>query len=103
MFGRITEPMSINPSLPFFRVMKTRLLALLALSAVTSSAFAADAKLEKAVFGAGCFWCVEAFFEQQPGVTDVVSGYAGGEESNPTYEQVSAGRTSHAEVVEVTF
>ena len=58
---------------------------------------------EKAVFGAGCFWCVEAFFEQHPGVTEVISGYAGGSEKNPTYKQVSAGETSHAEVVEITF
>jgi len=58
---------------------------------------------ETAVFGAGCFWCVEAFFEQQPGVTNVVSGYAGGKEENPTYEQVSAKKTGHAEVVQVTF
>lgn len=71
--------------------------------ALGANAFAQEAKLEKAVFGAGCFWCVEAFFEQQPGVTSVVSGYAGGEEQNPTYAQVSGGRTSHAEVVEVTF
>ena len=71
--------------------------------ALGANAFAQEAKLEKAVFGAGCFWCVEAFFEQQPGVTGVVSGYAGGEEQNPTYAQVGGGRTSHAEVVEVTF
>ncbi len=72
----------------------------LALLAVAS---AQEPKLEKAVFGAGCFWCVEAFFEQQPGVTDVVSGYAGGTEKNPTYEQVGGGRSAHAEVVQVTF
>lgn len=58
---------------------------------------------EKAVFGAGCFWCVEAVYEAQPGVVTVVSGYAGGKEPNPTYDQVSSGRTSHAEVVEVEF
>ena len=61
------------------------------------------AQTETAVFGAGCFWCVEAFYEQQPGVKNVVSGYAGGKEANPNYEQVSAGRTGHAEVVEVEF
>lgn len=66
-----------------------------------SEAHAAD--LDKAVFGAGCFWCVEAIYEQQPGVTDVVSGYAGGTKENPTYEEVSSGLTGHAEVVEVTF
>jgi peptide-methionine (S)-S-oxide reductase len=58
---------------------------------------------ETAVFGAGCFWCVEAFYEQQPGVTNVVSGYAGGPEANPNYKEVSAGRTGHAEVVQVEF
>jgi len=74
------------------------------LSLASSAAVSAQvAKLESAVFGAGCFWCVEAFFEQQPGVTNVVSGYAGSDEKNPTYEQVSAGRTRHAEVVQVTF
>ena len=76
------------------------LIFFLALVAVVS---AQEPKLEKAVFGAGCFWCVEAFFEQQPGVTDVVSGYAGGNEKNPTYEQVGGGRSGHAEVVQVTF
>ncbi len=63
----------------------------------------ASAATETAVFGAGCFWCVEAFFEQQPGVTNVVSGYAGGSEANPNYKQVSAGATSHAEVVQIEF
>jgi peptide-methionine (S)-S-oxide reductase len=58
---------------------------------------------EKATLGAGCFWCVEAIYEQFPGVLDVVSGYAGGNEPDPSYKQVSAGRTSHAEVVQITF
>lgn len=66
-------------------------------------ASAQDAASQKAVFGAGCFWCVEAFFEQQPGVIDVISGYAGGDEVNPTYQQVGAGKTGHAEAVQVTF
>jgi peptide-methionine (S)-S-oxide reductase len=56
-----------------------------------------------AVFAGGCFWCEEATFEGLPGVTSVVSGYAGGTQPNPTYEQVSSGRTGHAESVEVTF
>lgn len=63
----------------------------------------APAATETAVFGAGCFWCVEAFYEQQPGVTNVISGYAGGTEDNPNYKQVSAGSTGHAEVVQVEF
>jgi peptide-methionine (S)-S-oxide reductase len=57
----------------------------------------------KAVFAGGCFWCEEATFEGLPGVTSVVSGYAGGAQANPTYEEVSSGRTGHAESVEVTF
>ena len=67
------------------------------------SPFARAAEPQTAVLGAGCFWCVEAVYEQQPGVTDVVSGYAGGTEKNPTYKDVSYGRTTHAEVVQITF
>lgn len=59
--------------------------------------------LSKAYFASGCFWCVEAIFEDVKGVTEVISGYAGGEEKNPTYEQVSAGLTSHAEAVEIYY
>ena len=58
---------------------------------------------EQATLGGGCFWCVEAVFEQLKGVESVVSGYAGGHVPNPTYEQVCGKRTGHAEVVRVTF
>ncbi len=58
---------------------------------------------QKAVFAAGCFWCVETVFEHLEGVSAVVSGYAGGSAETANYEQVSAGRTAHAEVVEVTY
>ena len=59
--------------------------------------------MEKALFGAGCFWGVEDFFRQVPGVSAAVSGYAGGTTDNPSYRQVCGGDTYHAEVVEVTF
>ncbi|MBP1681380.1 MAG: peptide methionine sulfoxide reductase MsrA [Proteobacteria bacterium] len=60
-------------------------------------------KQEVATFGGGCFWCLEAVFEETRGVLDVVNGYAGGEIQNPTYEQVCSGTTGHAEVVQITF
>jgi peptide-methionine (S)-S-oxide reductase len=58
---------------------------------------------EKAVFGAGCFWCSEAAFSMVKGVTSVIPGYAGGHKADPTYEKVSAGNTGHIEVAEVTY
>jgi peptide-methionine (S)-S-oxide reductase len=59
--------------------------------------------LEKATFGAGCFWCAEAMFHRLKGVESVVSGYSGGRVKNPTYEEVCSGSTGHAEVVQVTY
>lgn len=60
-------------------------------------------ELATAIFSGGCFWCVEADFEKLPGVVKVVSGYTGGHVGNPTYEQVSAGGTGHAEAVRITY
>lgn len=68
-----------------------------------SPAFAAEAPQNRAIFAGGCFWCMHAEFEKLPGVTKVVSGYTGGTVDNPTYEQVSTGRTGHIEAVEITF
>lgn len=59
--------------------------------------------LETATLGAGCFWCVEAVFDDLKGVADVVSGYSGGRRENPTYQQVCTGATGHAEVVQIKF
>lgn len=62
-----------------------------------------EKKMEKATFGGGCFWCVEAVLQRVEGVEKVESGYAGGQTKNPTYQSISSGRTGHAEVVQVTF
>ena len=56
-----------------------------------------------ATFAGGCFWCVEADFDKVPGVISTISGYMGGKTANPTYKQVSAGGTGHAEVVQITY
>ena len=68
-----------------------------------STAGANNGKPEVAVLAGGCFWCLEAVYDQVSGVTDVVSGYAGGHSPKPTYEQVCSGNTGHAEVVRITF
>ncbi len=59
--------------------------------------------METAVFAGGCFWCLEAVFQQVHGVSKVISGYAGGALANPTYGQVGGGRSGHAEVVKLEF
>jgi len=58
---------------------------------------------ETIILGGGCFWCMEGVFQLVKGVEKVVSGYAGGEVSNPTYQQVCSGETGHAEVVKITY
>lgn len=62
-----------------------------------------EKNLETATLAAGCFWCVEAVFDDLQGVTDVVSGYSGGHTENPTYQQVCSETTGHAEVVQIQF
>jgi len=63
----------------------------------------ASPEIETATLGGGCFWCVEAVYQEVPGVRELVSGYAGGHAANPTYEAVCTGSTGHAEVVQVRF
>lgn len=58
---------------------------------------------EQAIFGAGCFWCVEAVFERLEGVSDVRAGYTGGKAENPTYEEVCSGQTGHVEAIQIDF
>src|SRR5260370_41434655 len=67
-----------------------------------AAAMAADG-LATATFAGGCFWCMEPAFDKLDGVRSVVSGYTGGATEKPTYEQVSAGTTGHAQAVEITY
>ncbi|MDD5455251.1 MAG: peptide-methionine (S)-S-oxide reductase MsrA [Candidatus Ratteibacteria bacterium] len=62
-----------------------------------------DTKFQKATFAGGCFWCMEPAFELKEGVIDVQAGYMGGTRKNPTYEEVSSGKTGHREVVQITY
>lgn len=66
-------------------------------------AFGARDNLQKATFAGGCFWCMESPFDKLPGVVSVTVGYAGGTKVNPTYEEVSAGKTGHAESVQIVY
>ena len=81
--------------------------ALLVLLSVSTNSATGQAtgsgNLAKATFAGGCFWCMEEAFEEVPGVVSVTSGYIGGQVANPSYEQVSAGKTGHAEAIEVLY
>ena len=85
--------------------MKAVIFGLLALPLTLLAADTVKAadKLEKATFAGGCFWCMEHPFDALPGVVSVTSGYTGGWQKNPTYKEVSAGGTGHAESVQVVF
>ncbi len=85
--------------------MRRLLFSLIAAAAIAGAAAAQPAPPERAVatFAGGCFWCVESDFDHVPGVLETISGYTGGKVANPTYSQVSAGGTGHAESVEVVY
>ncbi len=87
---------------PFPAKVKFIRFSLVLVTAVTLSGLA-QAKTDSIVLGGGCFWCLDASYKLLPGVTHVTCGYAGGTVKNPTYEQVSAHNTGHAEVVKVEF
>ena len=57
----------------------------------------------KITFGGGCFWCLETIFDRSEGVTEVISGYSGGHQANPTYKEVCSEETGHAEVIQITY
>ena len=84
------------------RMLIAALSALTLLAAPTSAQEPAQG-LAVATFGSGCFWCTESDFDKVEGVVKTISGYMGGLTRNPTYDQVSSGRTGHAEVVQVTY
>lgn len=83
------------------------MIALLVALGAFSPAFAAqekeEARMDTITLGGGCFWCIEAVFEELKGVSRVESGYAGGQTADPDYESVCSGSTGHAEVVQVTY
>jgi peptide-methionine (S)-S-oxide reductase len=71
--------------------------------AASASAASQSAATAKATFAGGCFWCMEPPYDELDGVLSTISGYMGGKTKNPTYEEVSSGRTGHAEVVQITY
>ncbi|MCY4514700.1 MAG: peptide-methionine (S)-S-oxide reductase MsrA [Candidatus Tectomicrobia bacterium] len=86
-----------------YGLMPALVLAAALLAVVATHAVAEEPGQAKATFAGGCFWCVEEAFEKVPGVLSAVSGYTDGHVDNPSYKQVTSGRTGHTEAVEVIF
>ena len=78
-------------------------LLLLPMAGTSDDTPAKNSQSASALFAGGCFWCMEADFEKLDGVSEVVSGYIGGNEQSPTYKQVASGRTSHVEAVRIDY
>ena len=111
------EPYHLRNCRQWRTVMKpltrsTYIILALILACITVRTVSAESKkpaaspsgtLEKAIFAGGCFWCMEAPFDPLPGVVSVTSGYTGGKKRNPTYKEVSAGDTGHAEAVQIVY
>ena len=91
---------SALPAALLSALLSALLAALLSLTLLPAAVAQTTAK---ATFAGGCFWCVESDFDKVPGVISTTSGYTGGKTANPTYEQVSAKKTGHAEVVEIVY
>jgi peptide-methionine (S)-S-oxide reductase len=87
----------VGHRLPLIAILFLLLLALVQAQSMKTN------KTELATLGGGCFWCTEAIYQMLPGVKSAVSGYAGGDEPNPTYREVCSGKTGHAEVIQVEF
>ena len=86
------------------KLMKVLSLTLFTVLLSVSNLYSQDKpQLQTAVFGAGCFWCVEAVFQELKGVQSVESGYTGGSYANPTYKEVSTGKSGHAEVARIVY
>lgn len=84
--------------------MKMLIIGIMGMSVILiSTSVMAAANYEKATFAGGCFWCMEHPFDEIPGIISVISGYTGGHKKDPTYEEVSAGGTGHAEAVQVVY
>lgn len=94
--------MARSPQSRFLTATRAWVLALLACAGI-QAADASAASRAQAVFGGGCFWCIDAAFRAVDGVSAVEAGYAGGTADHPTYQQVCSGDTGHAEVVRVTY
>jgi len=103
------KPLCLNLTFITATCLRTNMKAIIMLSLLVLAGCAQEAVkmdtegLEVATFAGGCFWCVESAFDKLPDVEEAVSGYTGGDVENPTYEQVSAGKTGHFEAVQVLY